>query len=151
MQIVRAYPRHLSLVAPLFDEYRQFYGKPPDAEGARQFVSARLERGDSILFLAIEGTGSRETGLGFVQLYPIFSSLQMKPAWLLNDLFVTPEARRRGIARALMERAKRHGLETRAGQLVLSTGIGNTPAQTLYESLGYQRDSGFHTYVLPIP
>ncbi len=150
VQIVRAYPRHLSLAAPLFDQYRQFYGKPREAEGARQFVSTRLERGDSILFLAIEGTGSRETGLGFVQLYPIFSSLQMKPAWLLNDLFVVPEARRRGIARALLERARRHALETRACQIVLSTGVDNAPAQTLYEKLGYQRDNGFYTYVLPV-
>jgi GNAT superfamily N-acetyltransferase len=134
----------------MFDQYRQFYGKPHDAEGARQFISARLERGDSILFLAIEGTGSRETGLGFVQLYPIFSSLQMKAAWLLNDLFVVAGARRRGVARALLDRAKRHALETRACELVLSTGVDNTPAQTLYESLGYQRDTGFYTYVLPV-
>ena len=134
----------------MFDQYRQFYSKPHDAESARQFISARLERGDSILFLAIEGTGSRETGLGFVQLYPIFSSLQMKAAWLLNDLFVVPEARRRGIARALLDRARRHALESRACELVLSTGVDNKPAQALYESLGYQRDTGFYVYVLPV-
>ncbi len=150
MQIVRAYPRHLSLAAPLFDQYRQFYGKPADADGARQFVSARLERGDSILYLAIEGTGSHEAGLGFVHLYPIFSSTQMKPAWLLNDLFVVPAARRRGLARTLMERAKRHAIETRACEIVLTTGAGNAPAQALYESLGYRRDSAFYTYVLPV-
>lgn len=150
MQIVRAYPRHLSLAVPLFDQYRQFYNHPPDREAARQFLSERLENGDSAIFLAVEGTGSRETGIGFLQLYPIFSSALMKASWLLNDLFVLPSARRQGVAKALLDRARQLALETRSCELVLQTGITNTAGQALYESLGYRRDNEFYTYVLPI-
>ena len=39
------------------------------------------------------------TGVGFVQLYPTFTSIGAKRAWVLNDLFVVPEARRRGVRR----------------------------------------------------
>lgn len=150
MQIVRAYPRHLSLAAPLFDQYRQFYAQPSDREGARQFLAARLDRGDSAIFLAVEGSGGRETGVGLVQMYPLFSSIAMKPSWLLNDLFVAPEARRQGVGRALMERARQHAMETRACEIALSTGVGNSGAQALYESLGYRRDSEFYQYILPL-
>lgn len=150
MQVIRAYPRHLSLAVPLFDQYRQFYNHPPDSDGARQFLSDRLENGDSAMFLAVEGSGSHETGLGFLQLYPIFSSVLMKPSWLLNDLFVLPSARRKGVAKALLERARRLAVETRACELVLQTGAANAPGQALYEGLGYRRDNEFHTYVLPI-
>ncbi len=150
MQIVRAYPRHLSLVAPLFDQYRQFYGQPADRDGARQFIAGRLDRGDSAIFLAIEGTGGREAGLGLVQMYPLYSSIAMKPSWLLNDLFVATEARRHGIGRTLMERARQHAMETRACEIVLSTGVSNSSAQALYESLGYKRDAEFYQYVLTL-
>ncbi len=150
VQIIRAYPRHLSLAAPLFDQYRQFYAQSPDPDGARQFVSARLERGDSYIFLAVEGSGSRETSLGFLQLYPIFSSTRMKPAWLLNDLFVAPESRRNGVAKALMERARLLALESRACELILSTAVDNLNAQALYESLGYKRETEFYQYVLEV-
>lgn len=150
MQIVRAYPRHLSLAVPLFDQYRQFHNQPLDGEGARQFLTERLSNGDSVIFLALDGSGSRETGIGFLQLYPLFSSTQMRPAWLLNDLFVVPSARRQGIARALVERAHHLALETRACQLILQTGSENTAGQALCESLGYVRDTGTLLYVLPI-
>jgi GNAT superfamily N-acetyltransferase len=39
--------------------------------------------------------------LVFVQLYPSFSSVAARRIWILNDLLVTPPARRRGVGRAL--------------------------------------------------
>lgn len=57
-------------------------------------------------------------------------------------------ARGRGVARALMERARRHALETGALRLVLQTARNNIHAQALYESLGYARDEGMYEYSL---
>ncbi len=82
---------HLDVLTGLFDAYRQFYGQEPDLLGARRFLEARLRGGDSVVLLAFDATGA---GVGFVQLYPSFSSVAMKPIWILNDLFVAPEARR---------------------------------------------------------
>src|SRR5579859_667244 len=98
---IQAGLEHLDVLAGLFDAYRQFYGQEPDLSGARRFLEARLRGRDSVVFLAFadDATG---TGVGFVQLYPSFSSVAMKPIWILNDLFVAPQSRRAGVARSLL-------------------------------------------------
>jgi ribosomal protein S18 acetylase RimI-like enzyme len=133
-------------VAPLFDAYRQFYQQPSDPALARAFIAERLARAESVIFLA-ERDGQ---AIGFVQLYPLFSSTAARPRrlWLLNDLFVSPSARGSGVARALMDRARRLGEETGAAGLELATARTNVPAQRLYESLGWQQDELFLRYEL---
>jgi len=144
----QAGPADADLVAPLFDAYRQFYSQPGDLPLARAFISARLERQESIVFVA-ERQGRM---VGFVQLYPLFSSTAARPRrlWLLNDLYVVPEARGNGVARALMLRARRHAEETDAVGLELATAHTNLPAQRLYESLGWRRDDQFPRYELSL-
>jgi GNAT superfamily N-acetyltransferase len=136
------------LVAPLFDAYRQFYEQPPDLGLALAFIRARLEADESVVFLA-ERDGEP---VGFVQLYPLFSSTAARPRrlWLLNDLFVTPAARGGGVARALMLRARRLAEETDAVGLELATAGTNVAAQRLYESLGWRRDEKFPRYELAL-
>lgn len=146
MQIRQATPADLDLVAPLFDGYRQFYHNPADPIVAREFIADRLGLQDSVIFLA-ERDGA---GLGFVQLYPVFSSAGARPGrlWLLNDLFVAPAGRRLGVGRALMERATAHARATGATGLFLQTARGNHEAQALYRSLGYRRDDLYLVYEL---
>lgn len=142
----QAGPGDVDLVAPLFDAYRQFYQQPSDPALARAFLAERLARGESVVFLA-ERDGR---AVGFVQLYPLFSSTAERPRrlWLLNDLFVAPEARGGGVGRALMDRARRLAEETGAVGLELATARTNTGAQRLYESLGYRLDEQFLRYEL---
>lgn len=139
--IVEAGSEHLEQVAALFDAYRVFYRQPSDLEGARRFISTRLRHGDSRIFLALEDDG---TGLGFVQLFPSFSSVSMQDLWILNDLFVAPDGRRRGIGRALMERAHGLAVETGAKGLILETEADNHAAKRLYEELGWELDGSHH-------
>ncbi|HEY9517816.1 MAG TPA: GNAT family N-acetyltransferase [Gemmatimonadales bacterium] len=146
MRVRRAGLEDLALLVPLYDGYRQFYRQPSDPELGERFLRERLSRGDSVIFLAEDETGA----LGFTQLYPIFSSISAAPAWVLNDLFVSPAARRSGAGRALLERARQHGLETGARWLSLSTGRENREAQALYEKLGWVRDTEYYHYELPL-
>ncbi|HSE51870.1 MAG TPA: GNAT family N-acetyltransferase [Gemmatimonadales bacterium] len=146
MRVRRAGLEDLALLVPLYDGYRQFYRQPSDPELAERFLRERLTRGDSVIFLAEDETGA----LGFTQLYPIFSSISAAPAWVLNDLFVSPAARRSGAGRALLERTRQHGLETGACWLSLSTGRENREAQALYEKLGWVRDTEYYHYELPL-
>src|SRR6266436_9439203 len=134
-------------VVPLFDGYRRFYGQTSDPPGIRAFLQERFVRHDSVVFLARTPEGR---AVGFVQLYPSFSSVSMQRLWILNDLFVVPEARRRGIARALMSRAQAFARESRAKGLVLETAVDNHAAQALYESLGWHRQTEFCTYLLNV-
>jgi ribosomal protein S18 acetylase RimI-like enzyme len=144
--IVRATPAHLDLVAPLFDAYRQFYGCSPNFALARSFLSERLERGESVVFVAVV----EARAVGFTQLYPTFTSIGASRAWILNDLYVSPEARRKGIGRELMDAARAMAVETGATSLELATAKDNSVAQALYRSCGYKKDEKFDRFKLTL-
>jgi len=146
-QIVQVSAQRVDLVAPLFDAYRQFYGQPPDLDGARRFLVERLERSESVIFAVVEDGRA----LGFTQLYPSFSSVSLMPIWNLNDLFVTDDARRRGVGARLLRAARDHALGTGAVRLALSTAVTNTKAQALYERDGWRRDTEFLHYEYELP
>src|SRR5580704_3513543 len=82
----------------LFIQYLEFYGMRVERARARDFLEARLEREESVILLAdLEGLT-----VGFLQAYPGFSSLALKPLWVLNDLFVLPLARMNGVGRVIV-------------------------------------------------
>lgn len=135
------------LIAPLFDAYRQFYRQAADLPRARRFVAERLAQRQSTVLVAEATDGE---AVGFVQLYPCFSSIRAAPVFILSDLFVAPSARGGGVGRLLMEAAARFARATGAVGLELATARTNVPAQRLYESLGWQRDQVFYQYGLDL-
>lgn len=144
-QIRLAGPADLDTLVPLFDGYRQFYRQAASPERARRFLAERLTLRDSQILLAAD---EKHVGLGFTQLYPLFSSVRAVRTYLLNDLFVAQVARRQGVARALLVAAADHARNLGAASLSLSTALDNGPAQALYESVGWQREQGFCEYGL---
>ncbi|MFJ2682145.1 GNAT family N-acetyltransferase [Pseudomonas sp. NPDC087342] len=147
IQAQRADVSHLDPVARLFDAYRGFYGQPSNLQQSRDFIAERIAQDESAIFLALDDNGD---ALGFVQLYPTFSSIDAHRTWLLSDLFTTPAARGRGVGTLLMNTARAFALSTGAKGLVLETATDNFGAQRLYESLGYVRDTGYYTYCLDL-
>jgi len=133
----------LDTVAPLFDAYRQFYKQASDLPRARNFMQERIERNESIVFVA--ETDARK-GVGFCQLYPTFCSVRAAHTYVLYDLFVSPEARGTGAGRSLMLAAEAHAAKTGAARMELSTARTNVVAQALYESLDWVRDDAFFVY-----
>lgn len=148
MKTIKATLHDLETVAHLFNAYREFYQQPSDIAGARKFIEQRLIQMDSVIFLAIEENSSHS--VGFTQLYPLFSSVRMSRIYLLNDLYVNPYYRKKGIGQALLQAAKCFALEQGATKIMLQTAHDNTPAQKLYESEEYQQESSFVTYELPL-
>lgn len=146
--ISRATLDDLDALAPLFDAYRVFYGQSSDLALARTFIEERLQREESAIFIA-RADRNREA-LGFTQLYPMFSSVSARRIWVLNDLFVAATARQRGVARALMDRARDFASAAGARRLVLETAEDNRAAQALYESLGYVRETDVRHYALEL-
>ena len=145
--IRRASAADVDRVAPLFDAYRQFYGLAPDLELAHWFLSERLSRGESVVLFAADAGGR---AVGFVQMYPTFSSLRAARTFVLYDLFVAPAARQHGVGRQLMQAAADEARARGAVSLVLSTARTNSSAQRLYESLGWVRDEDFYEYNLTL-
>ena len=144
--IRRATLDDLDQLVPLFDAYRQFYGQHSDPIAARQFLSDRLAKNESVVLIAENDGGA---AVGFVQLHPTFSSILIAPMYLLNDLYVIPEARKRGVGTQLLKSAVETARATGAVRVELATAITNVSAQRLYESLGWQRDE-FHLYGLSL-
>lgn len=144
MKIDQATIGDLEGMSHLFSLYREFYQQTLDLEGAKTYIKQRLESKDSVIFV-VKDEGKY---VGFTQLYPTFSSVSMKKAWILNDLYVDVEARKRGIGEMLLQKAKDFGSETGAKSISLSTATDNISAQRLYEKHGYTRDSGFYHYEL---
>jgi GNAT superfamily N-acetyltransferase len=70
----------------------------------------------------------------------------MARIFILNDLFVVPEARRRGTGLALLNAAAEYGRLVGALRFVLSTEEANKTAQSLYEKVGWKRDTVFCAY-----
>lgn len=147
VDIRRATVADAAAIAPLFDLYRQFYGKPSDLPRAQWFVSERLLRGEAIIFVASHAKAGAQPA-AFTQLYPTFSSVGTARVWHLNDLFVHERARRLGIARALMLHAISFARTDGALRLTLETAQDNTPARKLYESLGMTLGTTFVKYAM---
>lgn len=145
--IVRqATKKDLDHIAVLFNDYRLFYKQDADLEGARAFLAERLELNESVIFMVIDRSSNQP--VAFTQLYPSFSSISMERAWILNDLYVSADYRRQGLAQLLLEAAKRHAIHTNSKGLSLSTAIDNDVAQKLYESNGFVKDEVFFHYDL---
>ena len=132
----------LDLVAPLFDAYRQFYRQVSDLNAARNFLRARFDHGESIVFIAQDSAEA----VGFTQLYPMFSSVSLARVYLLNDLYVAASGRKQGVGTRLLNAAVEYARSLNAVRLMLSTEVSNSTAQAVYEAAGWQREKTFYYY-----
>jgi ribosomal protein S18 acetylase RimI-like enzyme len=146
MEVVLANFEHLEEVSKLFDQYRVFYKQSSDLEAAKAFIQERFPKNDSTILVAFEN----DLIVGFTQLYPSFSSVSMKPVWILNDLFVEEAHRKKGVAKSLISAAENFARKTGAVRIILATQTSNTAAQSLYESLGYIKDQDFYHYAVKL-
>ncbi|MCY9183575.1 GNAT family N-acetyltransferase [Bacillus sp. FSL L8-0222] len=147
MNIRQALPADAAAIAPLFNQYREFYKQASDLEGAEAFLKARLEKEESVIFIAEENGEF----IGFTQLYPAFSSVAMKRIYILNDLFVASSVRKKGVGRRLLSAAKDYAAENGAKCLKLQTEHHNRAARSLYEQNGYEEEIAFVHYSLNVP
>ena len=137
----------LELIVPLYDAYRQFYGQPGDPDLARRFLLERFQHNESIIFLAMKEDGA---AVGFTQLFPSFSSVSAARIFILNDLFVSPEARGKRVGALLLDAAARFGRGVGAIRLTLATKVTNQTAQALYEREGWKKQTDFYAYDLTL-
>ncbi|MBU2946082.1 GNAT family N-acetyltransferase [Zobellia uliginosa] len=142
MNIIQANASHIPQLALLFDKYRIFYKQTSNISAASSFLEERFAKSESIVFMVFIG----DKAVGFTQLYTTFSSVSMRPYYILNDLYVDDTYRKEGIGSALLTTAQEFCVKKGFKGLALETAIDN-PAQKLYEKLGWQKDShGFHYF-----
>ena len=146
LQIKIAQPDDFEKIGEVFNLYRQFYEKESNIEACKNYIHERLINNEAQIFY-IE---NEKECMGITQLYTTFDSLELSKKIILYDLFVRSEYRNKGIGRMLMNAAKSFAEKKGVTSIELSTSINNKNAQSLYESLDYQRDTEFYDYYLAI-
>src|SRR5215213_9161414 len=122
---------------PLIAAYQRFYEvEDPDTDRNREFFRRFLEPSDEGLLLGARGD---DGFLGYACLYWHFSSTKAAETVLMNDLYVDPAARGRGVGRALIEASADVARGRGAAHLEWSTAPDNLTAQRVYDATGAER------------
>lgn len=137
----------LNQITVLFNQYMIFYGQASNPNKYRDYLKARLEKQQADIFMAYD---EHQTALGFVLNYTSFSSVSLGKIIVLNDLFVMPQHRQKGVAKALIQKVKAFALEQGAIRVDLSTAKDNYNAQALYEQIGFKQGTAFFNYSLKL-
>jgi ribosomal protein S18 acetylase RimI-like enzyme len=87
---------------------------------------------------------------GFITTTVTPASLMLGTAWSIRDLYVAPQCRRSGIARALLQYVVDGARAVGAYRVSLQTEAGNTAALGLYMAAGFQPVSGLELLSLPL-
>ena len=145
MNIREAKKSDLDQLSILFDAYRVFYGKESNIDISKNFLESRLSNKDSEVFIC----EFDNILIGFVQLYPLFSSTRVSKYWLLNDLFVDNKFRGKGYSKLLIDKAKELVKKSNARGMMLETEKSNKIGNNLYPKTGFKinNQSNFYEWV----
>ncbi len=120
---------------------------PPDAEARARLVEHGFgERPKFEAFLAEREGASGPVGYAFV--FETYSTFLARPTLYLEDLFVLPEHRGRGVGKALLLFCIGLARERGCGRMEWTCLDWNVNAQSIYENLGAKRLSEWYLYRL---
>ena len=127
----------------LIADYQRFYaGTAQDDAHNERFFARFLHPSEDGLILV--GWAPHEpVPSGYACLYWTFSSVSATDVVLLNDLYVSPQARGTGLGEALIAAAAAAGRERGASHVRWFTALDNRRAQRLYERVGATRSAWF--------
>ena len=133
-------------VAALFNAINSLDGAPPPVTmtGADVVRDLLGPRPWSFLLIAVEA----DTVTGFVTASPAYDSARAAGAYIVVDLYVRPDFRRRGIARALMAALAAEARRNGAGCLWWGVDDGDDEATAFYISLGAEVEDHFEGRIL---
>jgi len=129
----------------LFDQYMVFYKKPSSPVKYKKYLAERIENNEATVFIAYDDTAYP---VGFSLNYYSFSSVSQGKVVVLNDLFVSPDQREKGIGKALIFSSLNLAKEIGAIRVDLATAKDNFSAQSLYEKIGFIKDNDYFSYSL---
>lgn len=120
MRIFKAEQWNLALLLPLFEEYRLAHGMSENPDRTLAFLTNRIRFSESIFFVVMD---ENESAVGFIQLYPRLSSLQLQRYWQLTDIFVQDVKYQNEVYKALIEKAKEFVAFTQSTRLTVEQNI----------------------------
>jgi GNAT superfamily N-acetyltransferase len=149
VQITLVGPADLPELAPLLRAYCDFYQVTPSDHALLELSQALLAdpEHEGVQLLARDDNGR---AVGFATLYWTWHTLAAARVGVMNDLFVSPEARGTGAADRLISACLERCREQGATQLVWQTARDNLRAQAVYDRIGATRDDRWLDYSLPV-
>ncbi len=126
---------------------RDLLGERPRA----RLLVAREGAGDPARQGAGEPVREGARLLGFATAGTIYDAERAAEAFMLLDLYVRPEARRRGIARALMAALAAEAAAREAGCIWWGVDDGDDEAMEFYRAIGAASEGGFTGMILAGP
>jgi len=148
MVVIKCNQSYLGQLVELFEEYRSFYDFTPSPKETEEFLLGLMDRNDSVIFIAVDERSDKV--MGFVNLYPCYSTLALKRLWILNDIGVTGKFRGQGVSKALIDKVMTFAKETNAVRVELKTDKANDRAMKLYDSIGFKIDNDNVYYRVPV-
>jgi GNAT superfamily N-acetyltransferase len=139
----------LEALLPLMRDYCDFYAvAPPDDELlalSRTLIADREHEG-----LQLIGREPNGRAVGFATLFWLWSTLSASRIGLMNDLFVSGDARGGGLAERLIAACRERCADRGATALVWQTAKDNHRAQAVYDRVGGHR-AEWLDYTLAVP
>ena len=123
MEIIPMTAEHIAALAAL---ERACFSDPWSEAG----LSEELDNPHAVFRVAVE----EDTVLGYVGMHHLLDE------GFITNVAVSPDARRRGVARALLADLAAYGTANGLYRITLEVRVGNAAARTLYESEGYKLD-----------
>jgi len=148
LEIVRVAAEHLDEVVPLMGAYCEFYEVAPGGDALRRLAQALIADPEHSGIQLLARDEESAAPLGFATLFWTFSTLGAGPIGLMNDLYVTPAARGRGVGSALIEACAAQCAERGMLGVEWYTAPSNARAQSVYDRTGAVR-SEWVNYYLP--
>lgn len=129
----------LADLMPLMRGYCDFYRvDPTDADLTAMMRALIADPREGVQLIARDEAGA---AVGFATVFWTWQTLYAARVGVLNDLFVTEQARGIGAGRALISRCLDLCRERGAQKLVWETAPDNVTAQRLYDGIGAEKSS----------
>jgi GNAT superfamily N-acetyltransferase len=124
--------------------YCDFYETAPSEDALRALAETLIDdpQGAGVQLIARDESEEGDA-LGFATVYWMWSTTRAARIAVMNDLFVAPAARRRGVGEALIAAS----LDVARERGAVQTAPDNRTAQTLYERVGGIRESWYDYYL----
>ena len=134
----------------VFRAYQALYGHVLDVDAVRSWLAAQVSSQRMRVYLAHVDDGGALTPAGVMTVVPIPASLRLGVFWNVRDLFVSPEHRRGGVARALLDAVQADARSQGCLRLSLQTESDNVMALQFYRGYGFEPVSGLDSLILTL-
>jgi GNAT superfamily N-acetyltransferase len=134
LNIRKATPRDIPLILEFIRELAEYERMPEEAVATAEDLKRVGFSGEPRFYVEIAEWGGEPAG--FALWFYNYSTWQGKSGLYLEDLFVRPRFRKKGIGKALLVHLARVAVEQGCGRYQWQVLDWNTPAIEFYESLG---------------